>query len=121
MKNISVKRVYEQFEKSDGKRILVDRLWPRGITKEKADIDVWAKEITPSRELVAWFHKDKENNFKDFEKKYHHYLKEHKAIVNNALDIKGKVTLVTSVKDISHSHIPTLLKFIETESEKLNK
>lgn len=54
---IEIKRIYEEAEPGDGKRILVDRLWPRGISKEKAGIDVWCKEIAPSRELRTRYHK----------------------------------------------------------------
>lgn len=55
MNKISCKRIYEPYEETDGFRILVDRLWPRGIKKEKANIDLWAKEIAPSNELRKWF------------------------------------------------------------------
>ncbi len=112
----SVKRVYEKPSKKDGSRILVDRLWPRGITKINADIDFWAKDITPSGELRSWFHEDPESRFKSFEKKYLAELKKNKKIVNETmLPYKEKtVTLVTAVKDIPHSHIPTLFNFINS-------
>ena len=55
---IKIKRVYEKPSKADGMRILVDRLWPRGLTKQKADIDLWLKEIAPSTELRKWFAHD---------------------------------------------------------------
>ena len=58
--NIKIKRVYEQPDKKDGVRILVDRLWPRGLTKEKAAVDLWLKEIAPSTELRKWFGHDPE-------------------------------------------------------------
>ena len=53
--NLKIKRAYEKPEKKDGKRILVDRLWPRGLTKEKASIDLWLKDIAPTTELRKWF------------------------------------------------------------------
>ena len=56
--NIKIKRVYEQPDKDDGLRVLVDRLWPRGLTKEKAGVDLWLKEIAPSTELRKWFGHD---------------------------------------------------------------
>ena len=55
---ISIKRVYEEPNKDDGKRILIDRLWPRGLTKEKAKVDLWFKDIAPSTELRQWFGHD---------------------------------------------------------------
>src|ERR687897_187664 len=56
--NIKIKRVYEQPDKDDGRRILVDRLWPRGLTKEEAGVDLWLKDIAPSTELRKWFGHD---------------------------------------------------------------
>jgi uncharacterized protein YeaO (DUF488 family) len=88
MTKLEVKRVYDKAEKSDGIRILVDRLWPRNITKEKAKIDAWAKDITPPRELISWYHEDKEERFKEFEKKYHIYLKENSKTVKDIIGQK---------------------------------
>lgn len=71
---IKIKRVYEEPQSSDGFRILVDRLWPRGVSKERAKIDLWLKEISPSKELRKWYH----NNFdqwNEFKKKYSDELK----------------------------------------------
>ena len=67
--NIKIKRVYEQPDKGDGVRILVDRLWPRGLTKEKARVDLWLKEIAPSTELRKWFDHDPEK-WKSFRGRY---------------------------------------------------
>lgn len=114
MKKIEVKRVYDAYDKKDGVRILVDHMWPRNITKIKAHVDMWEKEITPSRELISWFHDDKENRFKKFEKKYNTYLKEKKDIIHNLKKENKNITLITAVKDIEHSHIPTLLHFFNT-------
>lgn len=110
MRNLTVKRVYDKPAKSDGTRVLVDRLWPRGIKKEEARVDLWTKELAPPRELVAWFHVDKNKRFKEFEKKYHSYLTDKKGAAKDVTSRKGKVTLITAVKDIDHSHIPTLLR-----------
>ena len=111
---IKIKRIYDERAKNDGVRILVDRLWPRGISKETAAIIAWPKEITPSNELRSWFHKDPEKRFKDFEKKYKAELQNQKTIVKEFVKpYKTKtVTLVTAVKDIPHSHIPTLTSFL---------
>ena len=67
--------MYEKPDKEDGIRILVDRLWPRGLTKEKASIDLWLKDIAPSTELRKWFGHDSEK-WKEFRKRYRHELKE---------------------------------------------
>ena len=67
--NIKLKRVYEMPEKNDGFRILVDRLWPRGLTKEKAALDLWLKDIAPTTELRKWFNHEPEK-WKEFIKKY---------------------------------------------------
>lgn len=108
---IKVKRVYDPAQKQDGTRVLVDRLWPRGISKEKADIAEWRKELAPSKELLSWFHEDKEKRFTEFEKRYRKELSE------KTVSFKTKtLTLVTSVKDLDHSHIPTLLAFVSKHS-----
>ncbi|GJL71326.1 MAG: hypothetical protein NMNS01_05250 [Nitrosomonas sp.] len=110
---IITKRVYDKAEKSDGYRILVDRLWPRGIKKSDAHIDTWAKELAPSRDLLNWFHEEKEKRFPEFEKKYREELEQKKDVVK-AVCVPGKqITLVTSVKDIEHSHIPVLKELFE--------
>jgi len=77
--NIQLKRIYEPYSKEDGYRILVDRLWPRGFTKEKAALDLWLKEIAPSTELRKWFGHDPEK-WKEFQKKYRIELKQNKEL-----------------------------------------
>ena len=67
---IHLKRIYEPYATADGVRILVDRLWPRGIKKEKAHVDRWFKDIAPTQELRKWYKHDP-NKFADFSKKYH--------------------------------------------------
>src|SRR5215204_7823663 len=73
--NIKIKRVYEQPDKNDGRRILVDRLWPRGLTKEKADVDLWLKDIAPSTELRKWFGHDPDR-WEEFKERYRAELEE---------------------------------------------
>jgi uncharacterized protein YeaO (DUF488 family) len=77
--SVGVKRIYESGVAQDGYRILVDRLWPRGIKKEAANIDTWLKEVAPSTELRKWFHAGK-GSFADFKKKYLAELKENPAL-----------------------------------------
>ena len=111
---LHVKRAYEAEAKDDGFRVLVDRLWPRGVSKASAQIDLWAKEATPSTPLRTWFHKDIEGRFKAFSEKYEQELLGNNEIKNLKSLLRGKksVTLITGVKDVEHSHIPTLLKML---------
>lgn len=110
---LQVKRVYDKPEKSDGKRILVDRLWPRGISKERALVDGWLKIVTPTNELRNWYHEDKEKRYPEFKKSYLAELKKSKKEILVELPKSKNWTLITGVKDIEHSHIPTLKKFLE--------
>jgi len=111
--NIQIKRVYEKPVKEDGQRILVDRLWPRGLTKEKASIDLWLKEIAPSTELRKWFGHDPEK-WKEFQRKYHQELKNNKAQVSILKEHlkKGNVTLVYGAKDEEHNEALVLKEWI---------
>jgi len=72
--NVRIKRIYEKPDKQDGFRILVDRLWPRGFTKEKAVVDLWLKDIAPSTELRKWFNHDP-GKWDEFKKRYFDELK----------------------------------------------
>lgn len=101
---IRIKRVYEQPDKHDGRRILVDRIWPRGLTKEKAAIDLWLKEIAPSAELRKWFNHDP-SKWDEFKERYLAELKgnsEQVRLLKQELD-KGIVTLVYAAKDEEHN------------------
>lgn len=113
-KTFHIKRVYEVAKKTDGTRILIDRLWPRGISKQKAKVDLWAKELTPSTELRKWYHEDKESRYSAFAKKYQKELRAQKKEITALLaDVRSPVTLVTAVKDVEHSHVPVLLAFVK--------
>lgn len=102
--NINIKRVYESPDKKDGTRILVDRLWPRGLTKEKAKVDLWLKDIAPSAELRKWFGHDPEK-WMEFKKRYRSELNENAASVSQLKEQikKGTVTLVYGAKDEEHN------------------
>lgn len=104
--------MYDIPTKDDGVRILVDRLWPRGLKKEEAQIDIWAKELTPSNELRQWFHDDKQGRFFQFKSKYRKELAQNKDRIKE-LPRRKRLTLVTAVKDIERSHIPVLKSFLE--------
>jgi uncharacterized protein YeaO (DUF488 family) len=111
--NIHIKRVYSKPEKEDGIRILVDRLWPRGLTKEKANVDIWLKELAPSTELRKWFGHDPAK-WKDFQKKYKQELKKNKqqiSLLKEELK-KGTVTLVYGAKDEEHNEAVVLKEII---------
>lgn len=114
--NIQVKRVYDKATRNDGFRVLIDRLWPRGITKEEAKINLWPKDIAPSTELRKWLHLDPEKNYKEFTKKYKEELKNKKDFIKNLkkeLHEKKSVTLITSVKDLEHSQVMTVFNLLK--------
>jgi uncharacterized protein YeaO (DUF488 family) len=101
---LAIKRVYEEPDKDDGIRILIDRLWPRGLSKEKAHVDLWLKEIAPSTELRKWFAHDPAK-WTEFKTRYRAELKhngEQLAVLKQAI-IKGPVTLLYGAKDEQHN------------------
>ncbi len=102
--SIRIKRVYEQPSHEDGKRILVDRLWPRGLSKEKASVDLWLKDIAPSTELRKWFAHDP-SKWDEFKQRYISELKDNSEAVQVLKDElkKGQVTLVYGAKDEEHN------------------
>lgn len=103
--SVVVKRIYEPIGNKDGYRILVDRLWPRGIKKENAEIDTWLKEVAPSSELRKWFHGG-EGNFTEFRKKYLAELKQNPALkeLKALIKEKKKVTLLYGAKNEEENH-----------------
>ena len=106
---LKLKRVYEAPHKDDGTRILVDRLWPRGLTKEKAKVDLWLKEIAPSTELRKWFGHDP-SRWEEFKIRYLSELKgkfEQIRLLKKELE-KGVVTLVYGAKDEEHNEARVL-------------
>ncbi|MRH86627.1 DUF488 family protein [Nocardia sp. SYP-A9097] len=108
-----VKRVYDAPAADDGRRVLVDRLWPRGISKQQAAIDEWAKEVTPSNELRKWYHADPQARRAEFETRYRLELaadapQEALARLRRAA-ADEPLTLVTAVKEPELSHVPVLL------------
>ena len=110
---LKIKRVYVKPKKGDGKRILVDRLWPRGLTKEKASIDLWLKDIAPTTELRKWFGHDPDK-WKEFQKRYHQELKNNKEQVSILYEQlkKGSVTLVYGAKDEEHNEALVLKEWL---------
>lgn len=114
MSAINIKRVYENAAK-DEYRILVDRLWPRGLTKKQAAIDLWLKEIAPSPELRKWFNHDPEK-FKEFRNRYVAELTQNPAtaVVLNLLAKHKTVTLVYAAKNEDINHVVVLKEFMES-------
>ncbi|SHH77606.1 Uncharacterized conserved protein YeaO, DUF488 family [Chryseolinea serpens] len=112
--SIAIKRVYEPFSKADGYRILVDRLWPRGIKKEAAHVDLWLKEVAPSTALRKWFNHEPEK-WKSFLTKYNAELKGSAALEElQALRKQHKtVTLLYGAKDEQHNQAVALKQFSE--------
>ena len=102
---IRIKRVYEPPDKHDGRRVLVDRLWPRGLTKENASIDLWLKDIAPSTELRKWFGHNPDR-WEEFKEQYLAELtsnSEQIRLLKRELDM-GIVTLVYGAKDEEHNN-----------------
>ncbi len=111
--SISIKRVYETPKHSDGMRVLVDRLWPRGVTKEEAKIDLWLKDVAPSTELRKWYGHDPER-WPEFQKQYRSELEDNPALAGlRKLSRNGKVTLVYAAKDENHTHALVLLDILD--------
>ncbi|MFC4035716.1 DUF488 domain-containing protein [Streptomyces polygonati] len=111
-----VRRAYDPPEAADGLRVLVDRLWPRGLSKERAEVAQWPKELTPSRELRSWYHAHLDQ-YEDFERRFHAELLAAPAAEEAATSLrararKGRVTLLTAVKEPDHSHLPVLLDYL---------
>jgi uncharacterized protein YeaO (DUF488 family) len=113
MKNIKIKRIYDNYSSEDGSRILVDRLWPRGIKKENAKIDEWIKDIAPSDSLRKWFNHDPEK-WEEFKKKYFDELNNKKDSLRNLVQ-KGKatITLIYSAKDKEYNNAVALKEYLE--------
>ena len=101
---LRIKRVYEPQARSDGRRILVDRLWPRGLSKKDAAVDEWMKDIAPSAELRRWFGHDPQR-WPEFRRRYRHELRSHADLVRRitARASRGTVTLVYGARDEAHN------------------
>lgn len=115
---ITTKRVYDPWSVGDGFRVLVDRLWPRGVAKEKAQIDLWCKDVAPSTELRQWFHRGPAE-WEEFRRRYVEELKNNpEALETFFKSIKGqeKATLIYAAKDREHNHALILKSYLEKYS-----
>lgn len=107
-----IKRVYDAPEASDGKRILVDRLWPRGLTKEDAAVDLWLKEIAPSAELRRWYHGGN-GSWEEFRGRYFAELDQNAdAVARLKRETRGRATLLYGLKDAEHNHAQVLVEYL---------
>jgi uncharacterized protein YeaO (DUF488 family) len=108
-----IKRIYESPAADDGLRVLVDRLWPRGISKEKAALDLWLKDLTPSNGLRQWVHADP-SLWPEFRQRYFAELAvqpEAVALIRQAAS-KGPVTLLTAARDEAQNHVLVLREYL---------
>jgi len=112
---IKIERIYSLAREEDGFRILVDRLWPRGISKDKAKVDLWLRETAPSDGLREWFSHDPQK-WEEFKKRYEKELKEKEELLLTIRQIekeKGVITFLFSAKDEEHSNAAALKAFSE--------
>ena len=106
MQKIGIKRVYEPAEPSDGYRVLVDKLWPRGMSKERLHYDLWAKELAPSAPLRAWFHAAPEKRWDAFRERYIEELERSPAVQEFAEKTRGEkiLTLLYTSRNAAANH-----------------
>ena len=116
---IKIKRAYEPPSKSDGARILIDGLWPRGVTKEKAEIAEWMKEVAVSAALRKWFSHDPAK-WPEFRKRYRAELARNPGAMARLREMarKGTLTIVYAAKDEEHNNAVVLKEFLENRSGK---
>ena len=112
--NIAIKRVYEAPAEDDGLRVLVDRLWPRGLSKEKVKADLWLKDVAPSHELRRWFHHESAL-WEEFRKRYAAELDGQQQAVQELLKLaeKGKVTLLFSARNEEQNQAVVLRDYLQ--------
>jgi uncharacterized protein YeaO (DUF488 family) len=111
LRAVAIKRVYEPPSPKDGTRILVDRLWPRGVSKARAALDGWNKNVAPSPHLRKWFDHRPER-FAEFAKRYRAELARNPAVAELRA-VKGKVTLVYGARDPAINHAVVLAKLLK--------
>lgn len=113
--NIGIKRVYEPASKADGRRFLVERLWPRGVRKETLKIDAWVREAAPSAALRTWFSHDPAK-WDEFRRRYREELEAHPESWKPLLEAAkaGHVTLLFSSRDTEHNNVVALREYLLT-------
>lgn len=115
MAHILLKRIYEDARKDDGYRVFMDRIWPRGLTKEQVKFDEWRKNLAPSTELRKWFHLDKSSHWNMFAERYQAELQANPDLKSFLASIEKYpvVTLLTAAKDIRHCHLFIFKKLVD--------
>ena len=111
---IQIKRVYEAADPADGYRILVDRLWPRGVRKDALPYDLWPKDLTPSPALRRWFHEDPDGHWEEFSQRYRSELATAPSVdeVISRIRPYDTVTLLSAAKATDHNHALILRDFL---------
>lgn len=118
---LGIKRIYEKVSITDGRRILVDRLWPRGVRRSTSNIDMWAKDAAPSEELRKWFGHNP-NKWEGFRKKYEAELKENNAVKTLAQKaLNEDITLVYAASDSRHNNAVVLASALKVKIRELEK
>ncbi|MEV4618502.1 DUF488 family protein [Asanoa sp. NPDC049573] len=112
MAGVRLRRVYEDPTPADGTRVLVDRLWPRGLRKDEAHFDEWLKDIAPSAELRTWYG-HQPDKFDEFRRRYLVELKHNDSLDRlKAIRREGELTVLTATRDVDHSHAAVLAKLL---------
>lgn len=121
MTQIRIKRVYDPAAPDDGCRVLVDKLWPRGLRKEALHYDLWAKEIAPTAELRAWYHADPEARWREFRRRYTDELRASEAVQEFVRRIADKdaVTLLYASKNAAENHALILQEYLQKATERI--
>lgn len=120
MTHVRIKRVYEAPAPADGCRVLVDRLWPRGVRKEALPYDIWAKDLAPSAQLRSWFHADPEARWEEFGRRYAGELQDSEAVRDFVRRIAGEqtVTLLYASKRAAENHALILQEYLQRAVER---
>ena len=121
MTRIRIKRVYEVPAPDDGCRVLVDKLWPRGVRKEALPYDIWAKDIAPSAELRAWYHADPVGRWQEFRRRYTEELRGSQAVRDFVREIADTdtVTLLYASKNAAENHALILQEYLQHATERI--
>lgn len=116
---INIGRVYDPADPGLGARLLIDRLWPRGVSKSSLPLDAWLKQVTPSNALRKWYHADPASRYPEFSQKYRQELTDNPDAVEDCLAWcrKGPVLLLTATHDPETSHVPVLRDVLHQKLE----
>jgi uncharacterized protein YeaO (DUF488 family) len=111
--DVEIKRIYDPAEPADGYRVLIDHIWPRGVTKDRARLDEWLRELAPSDELRQWFDHVPER-FDEFRNRYRHELEGHADTIETLCERakKGRVTIVYAARDREHNNAAVLAELL---------